>query len=117
MTLLVWITFLLIGGLLAIGIAFGIAEFCVGSILAFISKLVEPRQRTNGRDISRYSAILDLPAMVGTIGTAQTPFRPSGFVVLDGKRHEAITEGEFLESGVAVKIVKTNGNNLVVRRI
>lgn len=100
----------------ALCLAWEVAFTACGSLLEFIGNLIDPRKHPGGRDISRESSRQDIRTLVGKTGTAQTPFRPSGFVLLDGNRHEATTEGEFLETGEEVEIIKTQGNNLVVRK-
>lgn len=57
-----------------------------------------------------------LASLAGQIGTAVTPLRPSGTVIVAGKRIDATTAGEFLEAGTGVRIVKTHGLAVLVRR-
>jgi len=54
--------------------------------------------------------------LVGTKGTAATTLRPSGFVVIDGKRLAATSEGDFIHSGEAVDVIAVKGNELVVTK-
>ena len=57
-----------------------------------------------------------LASLGGQIGTAITPLRPSGTVLVAGKRIDATTAGEFIDSGAQVRIVKTRGLAVLVRR-
>ena len=57
-----------------------------------------------------------LASLGGQIGTAITPLRPSGTVLVAGKRIDATTAGEFIDSGSQVRIVKTHGLSVLVRR-
>ncbi len=57
-----------------------------------------------------------LPALAGQTGTAATPLRPSGTIVIGGHRVDAITGGEFLEQGTPVRVVRTEGMAVIVRR-
>lgn len=55
--------------------------------------------------------------LIGKIGTTKTPLRPSGTVVIDGERIDAVAEGVFIMAGKEVAIVKTEGARIVVREI
>jgi membrane-bound serine protease (ClpP class) len=57
-----------------------------------------------------------LAALGGQVGTAITPLRPSGTVLVAGKRVDATTAGEFIDSGAQVRVVSTEGLAVVVRR-
>ncbi len=50
-------------------------------------------------------------------GTAVTALRPAGRVEIGGVRMNASTSGEFLAKGTAVKVVGTEGDHLVIRKI
>jgi membrane-bound serine protease (ClpP class) len=62
------------------------------------------------------SAPEGLDKLTGQIGTAATPLRPSGTILVDGRRVDAMTGGEFLESGTPVLVVRTDGPAVLVRR-
>ncbi|MEM1128081.1 MAG: NfeD family protein [Bacteroidota bacterium] len=53
--------------------------------------------------------------LVGLVGTALTPLRPSGTADLDGRRTDVITRGEFIDSGTPVKVVNVRGSRVEVR--
>jgi len=57
--------------------------------------------------------------LIGAIGTALTPLRPSGTVqVTDtGERIDVITAGEFIPSGSAVRVVDVRGARVEVRQV
>jgi membrane-bound serine protease (ClpP class) len=57
-----------------------------------------------------------LAQWIGQTGTAATPLRPSGTILIAGKRVDAITAGEFLDPGTPVCIVRAEGNGVIVRR-
>ena len=56
-----------------------------------------------------------LEQYAGQIGEASTPLRPSGTVMVGGKRLDAVTAGEFIEAGAAVRVVRAHGMGLLVR--
>jgi membrane-bound serine protease (ClpP class) len=50
-------------------------------------------------------------------GTAITPLRSAGTVLIDGKRIDAVSEAEFIEKDIEVEVIKIEGNRIVVKRI
>ncbi|MGB5813403.1 MAG: NfeD family protein [Polyangiales bacterium] len=54
--------------------------------------------------------------LVGQSGEALTDLRPSGKVTIDGHRHEATSEREFLPRGTRVRVIGKDGPVLVVRK-
>jgi membrane-bound serine protease (ClpP class) len=61
------------------------------------------------------SAPEGLEQLAGQTGTAATPLRPSGTILVGGKRIDAITGGEFLEKGTQVRVVRAEGAAVIVR--
>ena len=55
--------------------------------------------------------------LVGQVGEALTDLRPSGKVVVDGRRHEATSEREFVARGSRVRVIGRDGPALVVRPV
>jgi membrane-bound serine protease (ClpP class) len=58
-----------------------------------------------------------LETFSGQIGEAATPLRPSGTVLILGKRVDAVTDGEFIEAGSSIRVVRAHGMGLLVRRL
>jgi membrane-bound serine protease (ClpP class) len=58
----------------------------------------------------------DLATFAGQEGAAVTPLRPAGSVAVAGRRLDAITDGEFLESGTKIRIIRPHGMSVLVRR-
>lgn len=52
---------------------------------------------------------------VGTICETISPLRPSGLALLDGKRIDVITEGDWIDAHVHVKVIRTEGCRIFVR--
>ena len=57
-----------------------------------------------------------LAELIGQFGTAITPLRPSGTILIAGKRVDAITGGDFVEKGTSVRIVRIEGTGVIVHR-
>lgn len=52
----------------------------------------------------------------GLGGAAESPLRPAGIARFGGRRVDVLTEGEFVERGERVVIVRTEGNRVIVRK-
>lgn len=52
--------------------------------------------------------------LVGRYGVAMTPLRPSGKIELDGRTLDVVTEGDSVDKGAAVQVVKVDGPSIVV---
>jgi membrane-bound serine protease (ClpP class) len=59
----------------------------------------------------------DYAAWSGKEGEAATDLRPAGTVLVDGKRVDVVTAGELIARGSKVKVVKVEGNRVVVKAI
>jgi membrane-bound serine protease (ClpP class) len=59
----------------------------------------------------------ELDALKGQTGKTVTPMRPSGTVLLGGRRVDAITEGVMLDPGVWVRCVEVKAGRVIVRRV
>lgn len=57
------------------------------------------------------------PELKGTEGTAFTSLRPSGTALIQGKRYDVVTEGDWIEVGTKLKVVEIEGSRIVVRSI
>jgi len=54
--------------------------------------------------------------LLGQIGEALTPLRPAGTILLDGRKMDVISEGELVEAGDAVEIIRHEGLRTIVRK-
>ncbi|HSW16296.1 MAG TPA: NfeD family protein [Ramlibacter sp.] len=50
-------------------------------------------------------------------GVAASMLRPAGFADIDGARVDVVSDGEFIDAGAPVQVVRVDGNRIVVRRI
>jgi len=66
---------------------------------------------------SGYSAAeTGLPELMDKTGTALTDLRPAGMADIEDKRIDVVTGGEYLKKGAAVKIIRVEGNRVVVEQ-
>ncbi|NRA90042.1 MAG: serine protease [Simkaniaceae bacterium] len=54
--------------------------------------------------------------LVGKTGEALTNLKPSGHVLVEGKRHQAVSESSYIKKGESVIIVGGEGARLTCRR-
>ncbi len=59
----------------------------------------------------------DLKRLIGKEGIAITPLRPSGIVEVNGKKLNALTRGEYVDSNTKIKIISVEGNKIVVEAV
>ena len=64
-----------------------------------------------------YTTTFGWESLIGETGTADTDLHPSGWVKVDDQRVFVVSEGEFVEKGKSVQILKVDGNRIVVREI
>ena len=53
-------------------------------------------------------------ALVGKEGVAQTDFRPTGTILIEGKTYSATTQGMWVKKGTPLKVVKVSGTHITV---
>jgi membrane-bound ClpP family serine protease len=54
---------------------------------------------------------------IGKEGTAYTDLKPSGYILVEGKRYQAISQSGYVEAKSPVSIVNGKGAYLIVKRI
>ena len=62
---------------------------------------------------SHYQSVAD---QIGRIGVAQTKMYPSGIVLVEDKKFDAVTQGFPIEAGESIKVVSVQGNRLHVQK-
>jgi len=104
------------------GLTIGIIGGLIGLVLLFKlmtktnfwKKIATPDVQDHERG---YDTSLGLENMVEQEGVAESDLRPSGWTVFGEKRIFVVSEGTFIEDGEKVKIIKVDGNRVVVRKI
>jgi membrane-bound serine protease (ClpP class) len=59
----------------------------------------------------------DYSALLGKIGVTESELTPCGIVSIDNEIYEVKTDGESLETGRGVKVIRVRGKNIFVRRV
>ncbi len=64
---------------------------------------------------SGYTTEPEVLELVGKTGEAFTDLRPSGTALIDNKRVDVVTEGDYLIRGTKIEVIKESGSKIVVR--
>ncbi len=54
---------------------------------------------------------------LGRKGRASSPLHPAGIAEIDGQRVDVVSDGELVEPGERIEVIRVDGNRVVVRRI
>lgn len=61
-----------------------------------------------------FVSVSEEPSLLGKTGVAVTILRPVGIAEIEGKRVEVVSDGEFIQPGTLVKVVKVEGMRVLV---
>jgi membrane-bound serine protease (ClpP class) len=62
------------------------------------------------------SAPEDEVKLLGLSGVAVSPLHPSGLALIEGRRIDVISEGEYIDAGEPIVVIRVDGNRVVVRK-
>ncbi len=65
---------------------------------------------------SGYAAKESLADFVGKVGTALTDLRPSGTAMIEGKRIDVVTEGDYINHSSEIIVISVEGSKIVVEK-
>jgi membrane-bound serine protease (ClpP class) len=105
-----------------LGIAVLLSAFVMALIARFLPhlpmfrRLILAETSPAGPSFDITGTGFSLPA-VGETGVARSILRPAGKADFSGKLVDVVTDGEFLESGSAVRVVRVAGERVVVAQV
>ncbi len=104
-----------------IGFSFVAADLILIPVLVIVGlKLLARSPVTLRQTLSRKEGVSsqssELESYVGTQGNAVTDLRPAGIAVINGKRVDVVTRGEYLEKDSAIIVTAVTGNQIIVRK-
>lgn len=85
-----------------------------GKKLVLFNKMV---LSDSARKEDGYVSNINRTDLLGMEGRALTVLRPSGTIVINNERLDAVTEGGFIEKNAQVKVIKVEGVRIVVREV
>lgn len=66
---------------------------------------------------SGFSATENNEELEGSEGVALSILRPAGSAIIDGKKYDVVTEGDFISASKKIKVIKVEGRRIVVKEI
>jgi len=64
-----------------------------------------------------YVSSEDYSHLVGETGVSLTPLRPAGVAELGGRKHDVVTEGEFIPARSRIRVERVVGSRIIVRQL
>jgi membrane-bound serine protease (ClpP class) len=109
-----------VGAVARVAVSLLVALVASIALLRFLPKLPFGRQlilETGlGADTGYASAPESDRQWLGKQGTAVSPLRPAGIASIDDKRVDVVSQGEWIDAGAPIDVVRVDGNRIVVRR-
>jgi len=104
-----------------IGFAFVVADLVMIPVLVIVGlKLMAKSPVTLRKTLSRKEGVSsqspELDNYVDMPGTAVTDLRPAGIAVVNGKRVDVVTRGEYVQKDSAIIVLAVTGNQIIVRK-
>lgn len=79
-----------------------------------LKKFVLDKSETKAEGFDSHNPILN--ELLNTVGITDTILRPSGTIKIANKRYDAITNGDFIQKGVTVKVIDISTGQLLVKK-
>jgi membrane-bound serine protease (ClpP class) len=106
-------------GRVAVSLLLAIAASLV--LLRFLPRLPLGRRLVLETELTAREGFASAPetdrAWLGKRGTTMSPLRPAGIADIEGERVDVVSDGEFIEAGEPMTVVRVDGNRIVVRRL
>jgi membrane-bound serine protease (ClpP class) len=104
-----------------VGFAFVAADIVLIPVLVILGlKLLARSPVTLRKTLSREKGVSsqpsDLDSYIDMQGTAVTDLRPAGKAIINGKRVDVVTRGEYFEKDATIIVTAVTGNQIIVRK-
>jgi membrane-bound serine protease (ClpP class) len=96
-------------------LAFFISLFMIRFVLPRISRIVKGPYLDADLSLSHVDVTTALGVKPGDTGVAHSFLRPSGKILINHKKIDAVTQGEFIDQGTAVVIHRVDQNRVIVK--
>lgn len=111
----------IIGAIGRVAVSFLLAISASLVLLRFLPRLPGGRRLVLETRLAAEKGFASAPetdrAWLGTHGTAVSTLRPAGIADFEGQRVDVVSDGELIEAGSLVTVVRVDGNRIVVRRL
>jgi membrane-bound serine protease (ClpP class) len=106
-------------GRVAVSLLLAIAASLV--LLRFLPRLPIGRRLVLETELTAREGFASAPetdrAWLGKRGTTASQLRPAGIADIEGERVDVVSDGEFIDAGDPITVVRVDGNRIVVRRL
>jgi membrane-bound serine protease (ClpP class) len=104
-----------------IGFVFVAADLVLIPVLVIVGlKLLTKSPVTLRKTLSREKGVSSQPSNLDSYidmqGTAVTDLRPAGKAIINGKRVDVVTRGEYFEKDATIIVTAVTGNQIIVRK-
>jgi membrane-bound ClpP family serine protease len=98
----------------------GLDVVLIPVVVVLMLKLLANSPATLNKRLSREAGVSsqspDLEKYSGREGTALTDLRPAGMALIDGRRVDVVSRGDYVEKGRPIVVYEITGNQIVVRK-
>ncbi len=107
---------------MGMGTVWGVASLLISVPLTLLAIVWFLRSKASNRLVLTHtnpghsSDVPTLTHLVGRSGAALTTLRPAGSAFIDNERYDVVSEGEFIEKGSEISVVRIDGNSVIVTR-
>lgn len=103
------------------GMAFVAADIILIPVLVIVGlKMLARSPATLRKTLSREEGVSsqspELDSYLNSGGRAITDLRPAGMALIDGKRMDVVTRGEYLDRDTEIRVTAVTGNQIIVRK-
>lgn len=104
------------------GMVFVIADIIMFPVVLFFGiKLLAKSPATLKTSLSKTNGFSsqseELIKLMGLTGEAVTDLRPAGTAVINNRRVDVVSRGEYIDKGVGIVVLAVEGNRVVVKQI
>jgi len=104
------------------GAGYGTLSLCAGMLSAGLLFWFLPKTKAGNKMVLKASIDESAPdpslkGLLEAEGVAMSDLRPSGTAKIDGRPVDVITDGEYVESGTSVRVVRVEGARVVVEPV
>lgn len=66
---------------------------------------------------SGYVSMTRMDSLVGLEGYVATPLRPAGSIVIENRKYDAVSDGEFIEKDEKIVVTMVEGRKILVKKL
>ena len=104
-------------GVLTLGVAAVSTAMAIFLGMRILPETPVTLKHTQGQDEGFVAGPEGLPALAGKRGTSLTVLKPGGFAQIEGRKVSVFTEGNMIEEGVEIEVLRVDGGKVVVRAL